>query len=87
MPEDLANSYLAKGRLKRVLEEGCPPWSGYRLTTRRWQQTPAFSLMVEAPRYRLYRRSAAVDLLAQDFEGQPFLLGRRQFRLGGFQFR
>ena len=31
VPEDLAQPHIAKGRLKRVLEEWCPPWSGYHL--------------------------------------------------------
>ncbi len=31
VPEDVAQPYLAKGRLKRVLEDWCPPYSGYHL--------------------------------------------------------
>jgi DNA-binding transcriptional LysR family regulator len=31
VPEDLAQPHLAKGRLKRVLEDWCPPLSGYHL--------------------------------------------------------
>jgi DNA-binding transcriptional LysR family regulator len=34
VPEDLAQPHLTKGRLKRVLEEWCPPWPGYHPTTR-----------------------------------------------------
>lgn len=53
VPEDLAQPYLAKGRLKRVLEEWCPPWSGYHLYyPHRRQSSPAFALIVEALRHR-----------------------------------
>jgi DNA-binding transcriptional LysR family regulator len=31
VPEDLARPQVAKGRLKRVLEDWCPPFSGYHL--------------------------------------------------------
>ena len=31
VPEDMAQPHLAKGRLKRVLEDWCPPYSGYHL--------------------------------------------------------
>src|SRR5437588_3825892 len=53
VPEDVAGPHLAKGRLKRVLEDWCPPYSGYHLYyPSRRQSTPAFALMVEALRYR-----------------------------------
>jgi DNA-binding transcriptional LysR family regulator len=53
VPEDVAQPHLAKGRLKRVLEDWCPPYSGYHLYyPSRRQSTPAFALMVEALRYR-----------------------------------
>ena len=53
VPEDVAQPHLAKGRLKRVLEEWCPPYSGYHLYyPSRRQPTPAFSLLVDALRYR-----------------------------------
>ncbi len=53
VPEDLAQPHLAKGRLKRVLEDWCPPFSGYHLYyPSRRQLTPAFALLVEALRYR-----------------------------------
>jgi DNA-binding transcriptional LysR family regulator len=56
VPEDVAQSHLAKGRLKRVLEDWCPPYSGYHLYyPSRRQPTPAFSLLVEALRYRAPR--------------------------------
>jgi DNA-binding transcriptional LysR family regulator len=51
--EDLAQPHLAKGRLKRVLEDWCPPFSGYHLYyTSRRQLTLTFALVVEALRYR-----------------------------------
>jgi DNA-binding transcriptional LysR family regulator len=53
VPEDLAQPHLAKGRLKRALEDWCPPYSGYHLYyPSRRQPTPAFALLVEALRYR-----------------------------------
>jgi DNA-binding transcriptional LysR family regulator len=53
VPEDLTAPHLAKGRLKRVLEDWCPPFSGYHLYyPSRRQPTPAFALLVEALRYR-----------------------------------
>jgi DNA-binding transcriptional LysR family regulator len=51
--EDLAEPYLAKGRLKRVLEDWCPAYPGYHLYyPSRRQQMPAFALLVDALRYR-----------------------------------
>jgi DNA-binding transcriptional LysR family regulator len=53
VPENLAQSHLAKGRLKRVLEEWCPPWAGYHLYyPSRRQSSPAFALIVDALRHR-----------------------------------
>ena len=53
VPEDLAEPYLAKGRLKRVLEDWCAPWTGYHLYyPHRRQASPAFALLVDALRYR-----------------------------------
>jgi DNA-binding transcriptional LysR family regulator len=53
VPEDLAQPHLASGRLVRVIEDWCPPWSGYHLYyPSRRQPTPAFALLVEALRYR-----------------------------------
>jgi DNA-binding transcriptional LysR family regulator len=53
VPEDLAQPYLAKGRLKRVLEDWCPAWSGYHLYyPSRRQSSPAFALLVDALRHR-----------------------------------
>src|SRR5713226_1650040 len=53
VPEDLAQPHLAKGRFKRVLEDWCPPYSGYHLYyTSRRQSSAAFALLVDALRYR-----------------------------------
>jgi DNA-binding transcriptional LysR family regulator len=51
--EDVAIPHITKGRLKRVLEDWCAPFSGYHLYyPSRRQPTPAFALLVEALRYR-----------------------------------
>jgi len=43
VPEDVAQPHLAAGRLKRVLGDWCPPYSGYHLYyPSRRQQPPAF---------------------------------------------
>ncbi len=53
VPEDLAEPHLKSGRLKRVLDEWCPPWPGYHLYYPiRRQTSPAFTLVVDALRYR-----------------------------------
>jgi DNA-binding transcriptional LysR family regulator len=53
VPEDLAQPHLAKGRLKRVLEDWCAPYSGFYLYyPSRRQSSAAFSLLVEALRHR-----------------------------------
>jgi DNA-binding transcriptional LysR family regulator len=53
VPEGMAQPHLAKRRLKRVLEDWCPPWSGYHLYyPSRRQSLPAFALLVDALRYR-----------------------------------
>ena len=53
VPEDLAEPYLAKGRLKQALDEWSAPWSGYHLYyPHRRQASPAFALIVDALRYR-----------------------------------
>ena len=51
--EDHARDHIADGRLVRVLEDWCDPFSGYHLYyPSRRQPTPAFSVLVEALRYR-----------------------------------
>jgi DNA-binding transcriptional LysR family regulator len=53
VPEGLVQAYLAKGRLKRVLEDWCLPYSGYHLYyPSRRQPSAAFALLVDALRYR-----------------------------------
>ena len=53
VPEDLAQPHLAKGRLKRVLEDWCAPYSGYHLYyPSRRQSSAAFALLVDALRHR-----------------------------------
>jgi DNA-binding transcriptional LysR family regulator len=53
VPEDLVQTHLAEGRLKRVLEEWCPYWSGYHLYyPSRRQSSSAFALLVDALRHR-----------------------------------
>jgi DNA-binding transcriptional LysR family regulator len=53
VPQDMAQPHLVKGRLTRVLEEWCPPWSGYHLYyPSRRQPSPAFVLVVDALRHR-----------------------------------
>jgi len=53
VPEDLAQPHLARGRLRRVLEDWCPPFSGYHLYyPSRRQPAPAFALLVDALRHR-----------------------------------
>jgi DNA-binding transcriptional LysR family regulator len=51
--EDVVQPHLAKGRLRRVLEDWCPPFSGYHLYyPSRRQALPAFAVVIEALRYR-----------------------------------
>jgi DNA-binding transcriptional LysR family regulator len=51
--EDLVQPHLARGRLKRVLEDWCPLYSGYHLYyPSRRNPTQAFGLLVEALRHR-----------------------------------
>lgn len=53
VPEGMAQSHVDKGRLVRVLEDWCAPFSGYHLYyPSRRQPSAAFSLVVDALRYR-----------------------------------
>jgi DNA-binding transcriptional LysR family regulator len=53
VPEDVAQPHLARGRLKRVLEDWCPPYSGYHLFyPSRRQSSAAFALLIDALRHR-----------------------------------
>lgn len=51
--EDAVADHIAEGRLVRVLEDWCPPFPGYHLYyPSRRQPSAAFSLLVDALRYR-----------------------------------
>jgi len=53
LPEDQVQSHISDGRLIRVLADWCPPFPGYHLYyPSRRQPTPAFTLLVNALRYR-----------------------------------
>ena len=53
LPEDVVQPHLADGRLIRVLDDWCPPFSGYHLYyPSRKQPSAAFALLVNALRYR-----------------------------------
>lgn len=53
LPEDQVQALLASGELIRVLADWCPPFPGYHLYyPSRRQPTPAFTLLVDALRYR-----------------------------------
>ncbi len=53
VPEGMVEPHIAKGRLKRVLADWCPPFSGYHLWyPSRRQSSAAFALVVDALRYR-----------------------------------
>jgi DNA-binding transcriptional LysR family regulator len=53
VPEGLVQPHIAKGRLRRVLDDWCPPYSGYHLYyPSRRQPSAAFALQVDALRYR-----------------------------------
>lgn len=53
LPEQQVTAHLADGRLVRVLADWCAPFPGYHLYyPSRRQATPAFSLLVDALRYR-----------------------------------
>jgi DNA-binding transcriptional LysR family regulator len=53
VPDGAVETYLAKGRLKRVLGDWCPPFPGYHLFyPSRRQSSAAFALVVDALRHR-----------------------------------
>ena len=53
LTEGQVQPYLSNGQLVRVLSDWCPPFSGYHLYyPSRRQPSPAFSLLVDALRYR-----------------------------------
>jgi DNA-binding transcriptional LysR family regulator len=53
VPETMVQQHLTEGRLMRVLEGWCPPYSGYHLYyPSRRQSSAAFALVVDALRFR-----------------------------------
>jgi DNA-binding transcriptional LysR family regulator len=59
MPEELALPHIAEGRLRRVLEDWCPYWSGFHIyypSSR--QSSAAFVLLIDALRHRTRPSSA-----------------------------
>jgi DNA-binding transcriptional LysR family regulator len=53
VPDDQTAEMIADGALVRVLEDWCPPFAGYHLYyPSRRQPSAAFSLLVDALRYR-----------------------------------
>lgn len=53
LPDDIVMPDIRKGKLKRVLEDWCPPFPGFHLYyPSRRHASPAFALLVEALRYR-----------------------------------
>jgi DNA-binding transcriptional LysR family regulator len=53
LPEDQVQAHLTEGRLVRVLADWCPAFSGYHLYyPSRRQTAPAFTVLVDALRYR-----------------------------------
>lgn len=53
VPEELTQPHIAKGRLRRVLEDWCEPYAGYHLYyPSRRQPSAAFALLIDALRYR-----------------------------------
>lgn len=56
LTEGHVQPYISQGRLVRVLSDWCTPFSGYHLYyPSRRQPSPAFSLIVDALRYRSRR--------------------------------
>jgi hypothetical protein len=65
--EDQVQAHLAEGRLVRVLADWCPPFSGYHLYyPSRRQSSPAFALIVDALRYRVWNRVIRYRLQSDD---------------------
>ena len=53
VPEEMAQPHIAKGLLKRVLDDWCEPYSGYHLYyASRRKASHAFELVVGALRYQ-----------------------------------
>ncbi|MRG55120.1 LysR family transcriptional regulator [Phyllobacterium sp. SYP-B3895] len=53
IPEDMAATHIAEGRLQRVLTPWCAPFTGYHLYyPSRRQSSPAFQLLLDALRFK-----------------------------------
>jgi len=53
LPEDIVEADIETGRLRQVLDDWCPLFPGYHLYyPSRRHPSPAFSLLVDALRYR-----------------------------------
>jgi DNA-binding transcriptional LysR family regulator len=62
VPDDLAEPHIRTGALQRVLEDWCPSYSGYHLYyPSRRQASAAFTLLVDALRYRASGRDFRAD--------------------------
>jgi DNA-binding transcriptional LysR family regulator len=60
VPEGFAEAHIARSRLKRVLADWCPPYSGYHLFyPSRRQSSAAFALVVDALRHRPSKNGAS----------------------------
>ena len=60
VPEGLVKQHIEKGRLKRVLADWCPPYSGYHLFyPSRRQSSAAFAVVVNALRHRPAKDAAS----------------------------
>src|SRR5690242_15431604 len=60
VPEGLVAQHIEKGRLKRVLADWCPPYSGYHLFyPSRRQSSAAFAVVVKALRHRPAKDAAS----------------------------
>ena len=60
VPEGFAEADVAKGRLRRVLADWCPPYSGYHLFyPSRRQSSAAFALVVDTLRHRPPKNGAS----------------------------
>jgi DNA-binding transcriptional LysR family regulator len=60
VPEGLVMQHIQKRRLKRVLDDWCPPYSGYHIFyPSRRQSSAAFALVIEALRYRAPQGAAS----------------------------
>ncbi|GLQ51838.1 hypothetical protein GCM10010872_32870 [Dyella flava] len=56
LPEDMVHPHIRAGRLRQVLDDWCPLYSGYHLYyPSRRQPSRAFALLVDALRYRSHK--------------------------------